>query len=59
MDRGEAISKLIQASPILTAIATELSFTKSAERLGVDQAAVSHRVKALDVALGHRSLIAL
>ncbi|MFT7016870.1 MAG: LysR family glycine cleavage system transcriptional activator [Cellvibrionaceae bacterium] len=53
MDRGEAISKLIQASPILTAIATELSFTKAAERLGVDQSAVSHRVKALEDALGH------
>jgi LysR family glycine cleavage system transcriptional activator len=35
------------------AIAVEMSFTKAAERLGVDQSAVSHRVKSLEDALGH------
>jgi LysR family glycine cleavage system transcriptional activator len=43
----------VQAAPILAAVAHELSFTKAAERLGVDQSAVSHRVKALEGALGH------
>jgi LysR family glycine cleavage system transcriptional activator len=31
----------------------ELNFTKAAERLGVDQSAISHRVKSLEDALGH------
>jgi LysR family glycine cleavage system transcriptional activator len=53
MDRGETITKLVQASPILAAVGQELSFTKAAERLGVDQSAVSHRIRALEGALGH------
>jgi LysR family glycine cleavage system transcriptional activator len=53
MNRDEAIAKLIHASPILAAIVMELSFTKAAERLGIDQSAVSHRVKSLEDALGH------
>ena len=53
MDRKETIAKLIQASPMLTAISEELSFTKAAERLNVDQSAVSHRTKSLEDALGH------
>ncbi len=53
MDKKETISKLVQASPLLAAIGQELSFTKAAERLGIDQSAVSHRVKALEGALGH------
>ena len=53
MDRKETIAKLIQASPMLTAISEELNFTKAAERLNVDQSAVSHRTKSLEDALGH------
>jgi LysR family glycine cleavage system transcriptional activator len=53
MDRNETISKLVQASPMLAAIGEELSFTKAAERLNVDQSAISHRTKSLEGALGH------
>lgn len=53
MDRNELIAKLVQASPMLAAIAEELSFTKAAERLKVDQSAVSHRTRSLEDALGH------
>jgi LysR family glycine cleavage system transcriptional activator len=53
MDRKETITKLVQASPMLAAIGKELSFTKAAERLNVDQSAVSHRTRSLEDALGH------
>ena len=53
MNRNESIAKLVHASPLLGAIGEELSFTKAAERLGVDQSAVSHRIKSLEDALGH------
>jgi LysR family glycine cleavage system transcriptional activator len=53
MDRNKAITKLTQASPMLAAIGEELSFTKAAERLNVDQSAVSHRAKSLEDALGY------
>ncbi len=38
---------------MLAAIGEELSFTSAAERLSVDQSAVSHRIKSLEDALGH------
>ena len=53
MDKKETITRLIQAAPMLAAIGEELSFTNAAERLGIDQSAVSHRVKLLEDALGH------
>jgi LysR family transcriptional regulator, glycine cleavage system transcriptional activator len=53
MNKKDALSKLVQASPMLAAIGEELSFTKAAERLNVDQSAVSHRTRALEDALGH------
>jgi LysR family glycine cleavage system transcriptional activator len=53
MDRKETIAKLVHASPMLAAIGEELSFTKAAERLNVDQSAVSHRTRSLEGALGH------
>jgi LysR family glycine cleavage system transcriptional activator len=53
MNRHDTIAKLVQATPMLAAIAEELSFTKAAERLKVDQSAVSHRAKSLEGALGH------
>jgi LysR family transcriptional regulator, glycine cleavage system transcriptional activator len=52
-DRDKVIYKLVQASPMLAAIGEELSFTKAAERLNVDQSAVSHRAKSLEEALGN------
>lgn len=53
MDRNETIAKLVNASPMLAAIGEELSFTRAAERLNVDQSAVSHRTRSLEDALGH------
>ena len=53
MDRNETIFRLVHASPMLAAIGEELSFTKAAERLNVDQSAVSHRIRSLEDALGH------
>lgn len=38
---------------MLAAIGDVLSFTKAAERLNVDQSAVSHRIRSLEDALGH------
>ena len=38
---------------MLAAIGEELSFTKAADRLNVDQSAVSHRIRSLEDALGH------
>jgi LysR family glycine cleavage system transcriptional activator len=37
---------------MLAAVGEELSFTKAAERLSVDQSAVSHRIRSLEGALG-------
>jgi LysR family glycine cleavage system transcriptional activator len=53
MDRAETVAKLVHSSPMLAAIGEELSFTKAAERLGVDQSAVSHRIRSLEDTLGH------
>lgn len=53
MNRDDIAHKLILAAPMLAAIGEELSFTKAAERLSVDQSAVSHRTKSLEDALGH------
>lgn len=53
MDRNETIAKLVQASPLLAAIGKELSFTRAAQRLNVDQSAVSHRIRSLENVLGH------
>lgn len=53
MDHVKTLTKLAQAAPMLAAIGKERSFTKAAERLNVDQSAVSHRAKALEEALGY------
>lgn len=53
MNKKEMISKLVQASSMLAAIGEELSFTKAADRLNIDQSAVSHRIKSLEEAIGH------
>tara|TARA_R110002110_G_scaffold295616_6_gene509651 strand:- start:4659 stop:5588 length:930 start_codon:yes stop_codon:yes gene_type:complete len=44
--------KLSQATALLAAIARDGSFSKAAERLGVHQSAISHRVRGLEEALG-------
>jgi LysR family glycine cleavage system transcriptional activator len=54
MDRNETITKLVNASPMLAAIGEEMSFTRAAERLKVNQSAISHRTKSLEDALGHK-----
>jgi len=54
MDKQEIITKLINASPMLAAIGEEKSFTAAAERLSINQSAISHRIKALEEALGFR-----
>ena len=53
MNKKETIARLVQASPMLAIIGEELSFTKAAERLNVDQSAISHRIRSLEDALGH------
>lgn len=54
MNRNETIAKLVNASPMLAAIGEEMSFTRAAERLKVNQSAISHRTKSLEEALGHK-----
>lgn len=54
MDRNETIAKLVTATPMLAAIGEEMSFTRAAERLNVNQSAISHRTKSLEDALGHK-----
>ncbi|WP_432467625.1 LysR family transcriptional regulator [Agarivorans sp. Z349TD_8] len=48
----ETVNRLSQAAPLLAAIVDELNFTKAAERLNVQQSAISHRVRALEEKLG-------
>lgn len=52
MKQHDAITKLIQAAPLLAAIAEEQSFSLAAEKLGVHQSAISHRIKSLEDSLG-------
>lgn len=42
------ITKLVQAAPFLAAVYHERNFTRAAERLGVHQTAVSHRITAIE-----------
>ena len=46
------IYKLAQAAPLLSTIAIEKSFSKAAEKLGISQSAVSHRVNILEETFG-------
>lgn len=52
--RDPALGRLIQTLEVLAAVAEAGSFSRAAERLGIDQSAVSHRVRALETALGFR-----
>lgn len=51
-EADELLLKLVQASPMLAAIGEEMSFTNAATRLSIDQSAVSHRIKSLEISLG-------
>ncbi|UWQ49109.1 LysR family transcriptional regulator [Leisingera caerulea] len=51
-DPDSLLPRLLQSAPLLEAIAEEQNFTRAAQRLGVEQSAVSHRIKALEAALG-------
>ncbi len=50
----ELTRKLMKSSEMLVAISEEQSFTRAGEKLGLQQSAVSHRVLALEEALGTR-----
>ncbi|MBP3127757.1 LysR family transcriptional regulator [Thalassospira sp. ER-Se-21-Dark] len=52
MSRGDLMARVIPLAPVLAAIASEHSFSKAAEKLGVHQSAVSHRITQLEEALG-------
>ncbi|WP_417827742.1 LysR family transcriptional regulator [Thalassospira sp.] len=52
LTRGELIARISPLAPVLAAIARENSFSKAAEKLGVHQSAVSHRITQLEEALG-------
>lgn len=51
-NKSTLLFRLVQASPMLSAIEKETSFTKAAEKLAVQQSAVSHKVRAIEEALG-------
>jgi LysR family glycine cleavage system transcriptional activator len=47
------IYKLAQAAPLLNVLSKERSFSKAAEKLGISQSAVSHRINLLEETLGY------
>ncbi|MEH6534687.1 MAG: LysR family transcriptional regulator, partial [Photobacterium frigidiphilum] len=51
MSQEETVIRLAQASPLLAAIGEEKSFTKAAERLNVQQSAISHRIRSIEESL--------
>ena len=51
-NRKLALQKLTAAAPILEAIARTESFTKAAQELGIQQSAVSHKLRTLEAVLG-------
>ncbi|ONH86940.1 glycine cleavage system regulatory protein [Thalassospira sp. MCCC 1A02803] len=52
MSRTDLIGRVSPLAPVLAAIARENSFSKAAEKLGVHQSAISHRITQLEEALG-------
>lgn len=52
MKKQDTVTRLIQSTALLGAIGREKSFSKAAEQLGIDQSAVSHRIKSLEEAIG-------
>ncbi len=53
----EIIARLGKVGGILAAVYQEQSFTRAADRLGLDQSAVSHRIKELETLLGYQLFI--
>lgn len=51
-ERNDLVRRLIRNTDLLAAVGSELNFTRAAEKLGLEQSAVSHRVKALEEAIG-------
>ena len=51
-DHARQLSRLVQASEFLTAVYQAGSFAAAAERLDLDQSAVSHRMRSLEALLG-------
>ncbi|WP_198157158.1 MULTISPECIES: LysR family transcriptional regulator [Thalassospira] len=52
MSQADLIGRVSPLAPVLAAIARENSFSKAAEKLGVHQSAISHRITQLEEALG-------
>ncbi|WP_338179008.1 LysR family transcriptional regulator [Thalassospira tepidiphila] len=52
MSRGDLIARVSPLALVLAAIASENSFSKAAEKLGVHQSAISHRIAQLEEVLG-------
>jgi LysR family glycine cleavage system transcriptional activator len=51
-ERNDPVRRLVRNTDLLVAIGRELNFTRAAESLGLEQSAVSHRVKTLEEAIG-------
>lgn len=51
-NRNQALQKLAAAASLLEAIARTESFTKAAQELGIQQSAVSHKLRSLEAVLG-------
>ncbi|WP_417669429.1 LysR family transcriptional regulator [Roseibium sp.] len=51
-NRKELLRRLMKDAELLAVMAEELSFTRTGERLGMQQSAVSHRVRALETVIG-------
>jgi len=52
MEKEKFLAKMGQAAPLLVAVGEAGSFSKAASRLGVQQSAISHRIRLLEEALG-------
>lgn len=50
--RRSQLSRLSQAAPILDAVGRTRSFSKAAAELGIQQSAISHRIRGLEETLG-------
>ncbi len=52
MGKEKFLAKMGQSAPLLVAVGEAGSFSKAASRLGVQQSAISHRIRLLEEALG-------
>lgn len=51
-EKKATLQKLAAAAPLLEAIARTANFTSAAQELGIQQSAVSHKIRALETVLG-------